>query len=330
MVNQNNTDKIIGKILSLIESDNNIDNFKSKFQNSLLQKNAKFFLYQLIKSMNFKSVLEIGTYKAGTTKLISEAITEEGLVITLEANKNKQDYIKEEILSWEEKYQKNTISITTTSNDFFNVSKFNEKIWFDLTFIDGDHTYVGALEDLLNSARFSAPGAIIVVDDAVQPPVFNAVKDFLYLNRDWTEVGRVFEDKNQNYIKPKPSFNSIPFLILKGPDSQNIGQKNYSVFREFKNTLNGLNIKLSKPASKGELHTRFLISHLQGGKDGGMAIIDETTQINNGELEIDVTLKEKFLSDNNDSIKVDIHLFFDCKENQNNKLFLLQPPELIK
>ncbi len=76
-----------------------IDNFKSKFQNSLLQKNAQFFLYELIKSMNFKSALVIGTFMAGTTKLISEAITEDGLVITLEANKNKENYIKEEILS---------------------------------------------------------------------------------------------------------------------------------------------------------------------------------------------------------------------------------------
>ena len=59
----------------------------------------------------------------------------------------------------------------------------------------------------MNSARFSAPGAIIVVDDAVQSPVFEAVKDFLYLNRDWREVGGTFNEKNQNYIKPKPSFN---------------------------------------------------------------------------------------------------------------------------
>tara|TARA_Y100000589_G_C27189467_1_gene644153 strand:+ start:3012 stop:4004 length:993 start_codon:yes stop_codon:yes gene_type:complete len=325
-----NTEKLIKEIIAKKVSELDLDNFSKNFPNSLLNKKAKLFLFQLIKSIRSRSALEIGTYLAGTTKIISEALGKDGFILTIEANKNRNEFIKKEISTWEKEFQKNTMPVISTSNDFFNITKFNEKLWFDIIFIDGDHTYTGALTDLINSSRFASPGGIIIVDDAVQPPVFNAVKDFLYLNRDWTEVGRVFEEKNQNYIKPKPSFNSIPFLILKGPDSQNIGQKNYSVFREFKNTLNGLNIKLSKPASKGELHTRFLISHLQGGKDGGMAIIDETTQINNGELEIDVTLKEKFLSDNNDSIKVDIHLFFDCKENQNNKLFLLQPPELIK
>ena len=202
--------------------------------------------------------------------------------------------------------------------------------WFDFIFIDGDHTYTGAFTDLLNSARFSAPGAIIIVDDAVQPPVFNAVKDFLILNNDWRELGGIFKENYTNYIEPKSSFKSIPFLILEGPSSQFIGQKNYSVFREFKNKLNGLNIKLSKPANEGTLYARFLISHLKGGKDGGMSIIDETKQINNGDIEIQIPLKEKFLSDNNNIIKVDIHLFFDCHEKQNNKLSLLQPPELIK
>ena len=54
-------------------------------------------------------------------------------------------------------------------------------------------------EIIILSVGILIDGAIIVVDDAVQPPVFNAVKDFLYLNRDWREVGGAFKEKNQSY-----------------------------------------------------------------------------------------------------------------------------------
>ena len=331
MLHYRNIDEIIDKILNLDEFISNQDYFEKKFSNSLLRNQAKVFIYYLIKSIKAKSALEIGTYMAGTTKLISEAIGNDGFVISLESNKEREKSILKEIETWDTKSQENTKLIITTSNDFFNISKFYEKIWFDFIFVDGDHTYTGALNDLLNASRYAAPGAIIVVDDAVQTPVFSAVQDFLTLNKDWKEAGGIFNKVNtDNYLDPISSYNSIPFLILQGPKTHSIGQKNYSVYREFNNSLSGLKIKLNDPSESGKLYSRFLISHLNGGKSGGMSIIDNVNNIKKNQTEINILLDKKFESNNERTIKVDIHLFFETQAKINNKLSLLKPPELIK
>ena len=330
MSDYRNIDKIFDKILNSEEFISNPVYFEKKFSNSLLQNHAKVFLYLLIKSIRAKSVLEIGTYMAGTTKIISEAIGDSGFVISLESNKQRENLNLEEIRTWDKKFQENTMLVTSTSNDFFNVSKFNEKIWFDFIFVDGDHTYTGALTDLLNSARYAAPGAIIVVDDAIQPPVFSAVKDFLILNKDWREIGDRFnEASTREYIEPTSSNSSIPFLILEGPSKHFIGPRNYSVYKEFKNSLSGLNIKLDRPSGQGKLFSRFLISHLSGGEDGGMSIVDHVNDIEKNQKEINIMLDKEFISCHENPIKVDIHLFFETQAKINNKLSLLKPPEII-
>ncbi len=324
-----NTEKLIKEIVAKKVSELDLDNFSKNFPNSLLNKKAKFFLFQLIKSIRSRSALEIGTYLAGTTKIISEAVGKDGFILTIEANKNRNELIKKEISTWEKEFQKNTMPVISTSNDFFNITKFNEKLWFDIIFIDGDHTYTGALTDLINSSRFASPGAIIIVDDAVQPPVFSAVKSFLSLQKNWREISGIFEGNSEGYIKPKSSFKPIPFLILKGPDTHSISNQNYSIFREFKKELRGVNIKLSQPADPGILYARFLVSHLSGGTKGGMSIIDQTKNIHKGDKEIDITLNQPFLSNQEKSIKVDIHLFFQSEKNKNFQLSLLNPPKLI-
>uniref|UniRef100_A0A7S0L8H8 Class I SAM-dependent methyltransferase n=1 Tax=Coccolithus braarudii TaxID=221442 RepID=A0A7S0L8H8_9EUKA len=40
----------------------------------------------------------------------------------------------------------------------------------DLIFVDGDHTYKGALDDLMALKSLAAPGAMVVVDDVGMPP----------------------------------------------------------------------------------------------------------------------------------------------------------------
>ncbi len=50
---------------------------------------------------------------------------------------------------------------------------------FDLILVDGDHSYEGCLADLTTCSALMAPGGVLMVDDIDQPPVFEAVRDWM-------------------------------------------------------------------------------------------------------------------------------------------------------
>lgn len=78
--------------------------------------------------------------------------------------------------------KKNVRIFRTTSNDFFLTLPLEIK--FDFIYIDGDHSYQGTLDDLVNAWKFIKEGGIIVIDDhdANIPywgvPITKAVADF--------------------------------------------------------------------------------------------------------------------------------------------------------
>ena len=119
-------------------------------------------------------------------------------LITLDSNQDRKPSIISEIKSWSKLTQETTIFLNFTSNEFFEVSKYRDEFAFDLCFIDGDHSYSGALSDIINCSRFAGPNCILVVDDANQPPVYTAVHDFLNLYPNWSEINGKF---NKRYIE---------------------------------------------------------------------------------------------------------------------------------
>lgn len=63
-----------------------------------------------------------------------------------------------------------------TSDEFFATSLLLTKI--DVAFIDGMHTGVAALRDLLNVVHFLAPNGIILVDDVIPTNAYSALSTF--------------------------------------------------------------------------------------------------------------------------------------------------------
>ena len=288
------------------------------------------YLHELVNQIDAKCILEIGTYLAGGTKIIADALDGEGIIMTIESNKDRKQKILQEIDSWPKKLKDVTIPIDLLTSEFFELFKYKYEFLFDLCFVDGDHSYAGALLDLINCSKFASPQAVIIVDDAIQPPVFSAVQDFLKIYPDWTEVGGVICNNNLSLENNKPSFSGLPFLVLVGPDNHYISNRTYSVHTEIQNSLSGINIELAQPSEHGYLEGRFLITHLLGpGPDGtGMSLIDVRKDVQKGTSYINLNLDEAFNSSIEVPIKVAAHLQWQGSK-KNSKLSLSKPPTFL-
>ena len=308
------------KIRNIVKSDSfkeKVINFKKINSKSLMNNRSRAFLHELITVSKSTSILEIGTYFAGGTKVWADAVKKNnGAIITIDPSEEKKTLIEKEISSWDNDIKDVTYFMPVASSDFFSVKAQSLKdFWFDLCIIDGDHTYTATLSDLINCSKFSGPNAIIIVDDYNQPPVYEAVKDFLKINENWQEINNLIKN-NSDFETIKASFNDLPFLILCGPENPRINNKPYSIGKNIIGTIDGLKIELSRPSSNGKIHTRFLIGKIESNGKMQMIVEDVSKVIKNGETNIELFLPESISTKNNFPLTVDAHLLWESNEKK--------------
>ncbi|MDC0074949.1 class I SAM-dependent methyltransferase [Alphaproteobacteria bacterium] len=321
--------EIIKNILCSKEFKETTNSIMQKESKSLLTPSALAFLDQLVKKTNIKSVLEIGTFRGGATKILANAIKGKGIILTLDSNQDRKPIIEAEIGSWSKLMQETTIFLSLTSYEFFEVFKYSEGKLFDLCFIDGDHSHTGALSDIINCSKFSAPNSIIVIDDANQPPVYTAAHDFLKLYPNWSEISGILNNHN-NIDNTQSSFKELPFLILVGPNYHSINNRPYSIYKETDATLNGININLKNTQEAGEVQIRLLITHIGNEKNNEikMTVIDLKKKINQDNKIINVLLDEPFVHKSSIPFRVEAHIYWSTTDI-NSSLTLIENPKFI-
>ena len=152
---------------------------------------GRAYMHQVIRDLKPDLALEIGTFKAGTTEVMVRALLENknGKLITIDPFGN--DRVPPILEAWPKELHDYVMFSPTTSMQFFMIAA-DQRLTFDLIFIDGDHSYEYASFDLNVSAKRLAPGGVIVLDDYDQPGVYQAAKDFLARNPGWEEIAGVF------------------------------------------------------------------------------------------------------------------------------------------
>ena len=323
--------KIINKIVLSEDYEVSKKVISETKSSSLLSIESRAFLYQIIIQLGFTKVLEIGTYFGGGTKNLANALFKNsGYLITIDPSKDRKDIIEKEIKSWNEELKELTYFFPITSSDFFlmkNYAVLQEGIWFDLSIIDGDHSYTGAFSDLLNCSQYAGPNGIIIVDDYNQPPVFNAVKDFLKINSNWHEINNLIKSDLIGFSEIKPSINNLPFLILIGPEYPSINQKLSTLGKNILGTVKGISINLAKPCYEGTLEARWLISIMNDDKTLSMKTLDCKKEVKSGRVNINLNLPSPITSSNKYPMTIDAHLVW--KDNIFNNLELASPPKFI-
>jgi predicted O-methyltransferase YrrM len=267
-------------------------------ERSLLTASARAYLYFLVRAMDCRNVLEVGTYLAGTTELLARAITENGpgRIVTLDPATASDQVIKA-IASWPTAMREATSFKAISSGDFFYLGSLHDRGEFDLILVDGNHVYDYALFDLTLSAQRISPSGVLVVDNAEVPGVFYALRTFLAANQSWrllgaSEPGFTLDDPERIITTGRGAPLYTAFLLA--PSGVDIGDQ----FREFSfmdvraRRLDGIELQFGAADYAGELQIHVKLTSSFGRADipPFWSVTNKSLQISRGDLVLVVPL----------------------------------------
>ena len=257
--------ELILSIPSTPDFDAAAERFAGYAEPTLIGPPARAFLHELVKVRDARAVLEIGTYFAGTTRVLAEAARDIGaVVVTIDASGDRALIVREIVDAWPEDIRSVTTFVPHLSSMFFEMFERTSSFKFEILFVDGDHSYRGALFDLINCANYAQPNAIIVIDDFDLPPVFSAAQDFLAHNPAWRELSGAYDRdvRGDPFAGMRPSVQGLPFLVLMGPAAESVGSRpsNFSLGEFAQDRIEGATVPVSPSHSAGRLHAKFVIN----------------------------------------------------------------------
>jgi len=224
------------------------------------QPELQAILYQLVRELRPKTALEIGTLFAGTTHVIARALwaNGEGRLITIDPFGGER--VPAIIARMPAEIGGRIDFYPLSSMDFF-LRNDVPKGSLDFAFIDGDHSYPGALFDLYRTSERMRPDGVVALDNSEVWGVAYATADFLERNPEWRLAGHEPGNLgNLREINRDPKGNGpLGMLILFAPPYVRIGKF------PLEGSVRGLNagphgrlrLELNREAAAGEVEFSF-------------------------------------------------------------------------
>lgn len=133
-------------------------------EKSQTQPSFRAVLYMMIRMLEPKWAIEIGTLFAGTAEIIASALSANGNGVLTTIDPFGAHRVPGLVGEWPAEWQRHVDYRPVNSMQLFmDLAEKPDRP--DFVFIDGNHEYEYALFDLLNSARYLRPGGIIILDN---------------------------------------------------------------------------------------------------------------------------------------------------------------------
>ncbi|NQV61646.1 MAG: class I SAM-dependent methyltransferase [Alphaproteobacteria bacterium] len=296
------------------------------------------FMHCLVRALQPKLFVEIGTYYAGMTEVVARAMLtngNNGLLLTIDPFGNHR--VPGILKSWPHELSR-LVSYMPLDSMGFYTEVDTIKSTVDVCFIDGNHLYEYVFYDLNSMAQRMRPGGIVVMDDYSQPGVFWATKHFLDLNPGWREISGVFDDFDPNapFTSIRPTVPGTGFLVLAAPNTIEIGDGpsvfEYSEYRE--TAISGYRLNLGPGNVAGRLHALvYLRSFFDDGSLGDPEQLEivTSTEISGEDGEQSVLFDTPLATNYDRSLtkrEVEINLIWAPSDGR-TRLRLLQQPDPI-
>jgi predicted O-methyltransferase YrrM len=125
----------------------------------------------LISARGCNTAFEIGTFNGGTTRLIAEALPDEGRVWTLDlmpdefdATQSPNDFVASDVgLAYRGTPSAHKVTQLYGDSLTYDFGPYEQSA--DLVLVDGGHEYANGMADTLTALRLVRPGGVVLWDD---------------------------------------------------------------------------------------------------------------------------------------------------------------------
>jgi predicted O-methyltransferase YrrM len=239
---------------------------------SLISAAASALIYALVRNMRPKHVVEIGTFRGGTSEIICRALHENGGGILHTAGPFDAAHVRRIFRKWPRELKRHLQYYDMMSMELY--FEFAQRgITPDIAFIDGDHSYEAALFDVQSLARMLARRGFLLVDNVSQTGPHYAAMDFLANNPDWIRC-KVRDSESADVAKAfdreRSTIPETDFEILRAPSGFRVTARPIT----FGDMLSGAEVrglKVDVGSGQGTLHVQCVLRGF--GKDS----IEEVT-----------------------------------------------------
>jgi predicted O-methyltransferase YrrM len=219
---------------------------------------ALALLHHLIVMHRPQLALEIGTYHAGTSAVIAQALHEVGGGHLETIDPFGGERCPPLIAAFAPELQRRISFSAVNSAAYFDQALSHGKR-YDFVLVDGNHEFEYARFDLECAARLIQPGGLIVVDNIEQPGPRLAAKHFLDSHPEWQDIGGVVQQMaNVDPLEmPPPAVSFTKFYLLRAPGFYSVRSfpLSFGPIRSDSATVDGIDIDLAAPA-QGTLHVQ--------------------------------------------------------------------------
>jgi predicted O-methyltransferase YrrM len=244
--------------------------FRDYPKDSLLFGCSRAFLYQLLRLTKPETVVEIGTYQAGTTEVLARALWANGRGELFTVDPYGEDRAPRKIAQWPQELQDRTTFRPLTSMDFF-IEASAKNLRFDVVFVDGNHDYEFAYYDLNMAVKRLTPGGVVIMDNGDQPGPFWAAKTFLAQNPGWREMSGVFEahEERNPFRTMRTSVPTTLFIVLVAPRHWTVTGMPVSFECDVDTSevgISGIHLSPLEDCGAGMLHTQLYFRSFRDGE----------------------------------------------------------------
>jgi predicted O-methyltransferase YrrM len=193
---------------------------------SLVSGASQALLFTLVRNLAPDHVIEIGTFKGGTSEAIGRALHANGGGLLHTIGPFDSGIFLPIYRAWPEALRDRVRFYSVDSMAFFMRMQKN-LIQPSLVFVDGNHDYEFALFDILAAARCLAPGGFVVVDNISQAGPYYAAADFLASHPEWLDCAARSSqwDPAKAYDGERTRVSNTDLMVLRAPPAHVIGAR---------------------------------------------------------------------------------------------------------